>query len=213
MQCSIINKTNWENKGVRIDDEYLSYLFSADDIVLIANSASKLQEILQGIHDISKPVSPKMHLEKTKVLSNKHVNKDDMIGGGKKIEEVDIYIYLGKMVTKDHDQAQEMKRRIGQGRSAFCKLDNIMQDKNVPMKLKRKAFNECILLVMTYDCETWPISNAQLEKVVTTQRKMERIMVGVTLTHRKSTNWILKQNGMIDIIKNIRESIDRLDLW
>ena len=89
--------------------------------------------------------------------------------------------------TKDHDQIQEMKRRIGQGWNAFCKLD-IMRDKNVPMRLKRKAFNECILPVMTYGCETWSLSNTQLEKQVTTQRKMERIMIGVTFKDRRVQN-------------------------
>ena len=58
---------------------------------------------------------------------------------------------------------------------------------------------------MTYGCETWSLSNTQLEKLVTPQRKMERIMVGVTLKDRKSTNWIRKQSGMTDIIRNIRE--------
>ena len=47
-------------KGVRIDGEYLSHLIFADDIVLIANSTSKLQEIFQDMHDISKPVGLKM---------------------------------------------------------------------------------------------------------------------------------------------------------
>ena len=36
---------------------------------------------------------------------------------------------LGTMVTKDHDKIQEMKRRIGQGWNAFCKLDNICETK------------------------------------------------------------------------------------
>ena len=153
LQHAIINKTNWENESVRIGGEYLSHLIFADDIVLIANSISKLQEMLQDIHDISKPIGLKMHLGKTKVMCNKHVNKDYVIVDGKKIEEVDSYVYLGQMVTKDHDQVQDMKRRIGQGWSAFRKLD-IMRDKNVPMRLKRKAFNECILPVMTYGCET-----------------------------------------------------------
>ena len=197
------------NKGVRIDGEHLSHLIFADDIVLIANSTSKLQDMLQDIHDISKPVGLTMHLGKTKIMCNKHVNKDDVIVDGKKIEEVDSYVYLGQMVTKDHDQIQEMKRRIGQGWSAFCKPDNIMRDKNVPMRLKRKVFNECILPVMTYGCETWSLSNTQLEKLVTTQRKMERIMIGVTLKDRKSTEWIRKQSGLTDIIRSIRESKHR----
>ena len=86
-------------------------LFLADDIVLIANSTSKLHEMLQGFHDISKPVGLKIHLENTKVMCNKHVNKDDVIIDGRKIEEVDRYVYLRQPVVKDHDQVQQMKRR------------------------------------------------------------------------------------------------------
>ena len=52
-------------------------------IVLIAKSTSNLQEMLQDIHDISKPVGLKMHLGKTKVICIKHVNKDDVIVDGK----------------------------------------------------------------------------------------------------------------------------------
>ena len=116
---------------------------------------------------------------------------------------------LGRWLTKNHDQVQEMKRRIGKGWSAFCKLDNIMRDKNVPMRLKRNAFNECILPVITYGFETWSLSNTQLEKLVTTQRKMERIMIWVTVKDRKGTNWIRRQSGVTEIIRSIRESKHR----
>ena len=101
LQHAIINKINWENKGVRIYGEYLSHLIFADDIVITDSSISKLKGMLQDIDDISKPVGLKMHLGKTKVICNKHVSKDDVIVDGKKIEEVDIYIYiyLGQIVT------------------------------------------------------------------------------------------------------------------
>ena len=92
-----------KKKGVMIDGEYLSHLIFADDIVLIANSTLKLQEILQDIDDISKPVGLKMHLVKTKRMYNKPVNKDYVNVDGKKIEDVDSYVYLGKMMTKDLD--------------------------------------------------------------------------------------------------------------
>ena len=59
LQHAIMNKLNWENNGVRIDGEYLSHLIFANDIVLIANSTANLQEMLQDIHDISKPVGLK----------------------------------------------------------------------------------------------------------------------------------------------------------
>ena len=43
-----------QNKGIRIDGEYLSQLSFANHIVLVANSTSKLQEMLQDIHVFSK---------------------------------------------------------------------------------------------------------------------------------------------------------------
>ena len=48
-----------------------------------------------------------MHLGKTKIMYNKHVNKDNVIIDGKKIEEVDKYVYLMQMVTKDQHQVQK----------------------------------------------------------------------------------------------------------
>ena len=45
---------------------------------------------------------------------------------------------------------------------------------------------------MTYDCEIWLFRNTQLEKLITAQRKMERIMMGVTHKDKKSINWIQK---------------------
>ena len=45
--------------------------------------------MLKDIHDINKPVGLEMHLGKTKVMCNKHVNKDDVIFNGKKIKKVD----------------------------------------------------------------------------------------------------------------------------
>ena len=67
-----------------------------------------------------------MHLGKTKVMCNSVVNKMDISINGRKIIEVDIYIYLGQMVTKDHDQEQELRCRIGLGWTTFAMMESIM---------------------------------------------------------------------------------------
>ena len=79
-----------------------------DDVVFMADSTSKLQGMFPDIHDISKPVGRKLHLEKTKVMCNKHVNKDDVIVDGE-VKEVDRYVYFEQMVTENHDQVQKWK--------------------------------------------------------------------------------------------------------
>ena len=42
-------------------------------------------------------------------MCNPAVNKTDLNINGRKIKEVDNYIYLSQMVTKDHDQEQELR--------------------------------------------------------------------------------------------------------
>ena len=76
--------------------------------------------MIQDIHETSKPVGLNMHLRKTKVMCNPAVNKTDININGRKIEEVNSYIYLGQMMTKDHVQEQELRHRIGLGWTAFA---------------------------------------------------------------------------------------------
>ena len=126
LQDAIIGKINWKDRGIKINGEYLSHLIFADEIMLIAKSISALQKMVQDIQETSKLVGLNMHLGKTKVMCNPAVNKTDININRRKIEEVDNYIYLGQMVTIDHDQEQELRHRIGLGWTAFGKLDSIM---------------------------------------------------------------------------------------
>ena len=48
-----------------------------------------------------------------------------------------------------------------------------------------EVHNEYILPVIMYGSETWSISKTQLQKMITTQCKMEQIMMGLTLCNRK----------------------------
>ena len=48
-----------------------------------------------------------------------------------------------------------------------------------------KVHNECTLLVIMYGSETWSLSITHLLKMVTTQCKMEQIIMGLTLHDRK----------------------------
>ena len=123
-------------------------------------------------------------------MCNSVVNKMDISINGRKIEEVDSYIYLRQMVTKDHDQELELRCRISLGWTAFGKLDSIMWNKSIPLRFKMKVHNEYIHPVITYGSETWSLSKTQLQKMVTTQYKMEWIVMGLSLHDRKSANWI-----------------------
>ena len=150
-----------------------------------------------------------MHLGKTKVMFNKNTTKDQIKVSGKEIEEVENYIYLGKMVTSNGDIMPEIKRRITLGWAAFSKVYDLMRSKKTSIEIKRRIFNEYILPVMTYGSETWSLNEIATNKLAVAQRKMERIMLGITLKDKKRNTWIRQQTGVTDIITTFRSSKHR----
>ena len=51
---SIFRRLNWENKGVKIDGEFLSNLRFADDIFLCTETPQEIHHMLQELSDESR---------------------------------------------------------------------------------------------------------------------------------------------------------------
>ena len=123
LQDAIINKINWEGKGINIYGEHLSHLIFADYIiVLIAKSPEELESMLTDIHLANKQVGLSMNLSKTKVMLNETAITSTVTVDGNTIETVDWYVYLGKTVAHAGDLLPEIKRRIALGWAAFSKV-------------------------------------------------------------------------------------------
>ena len=73
------------------------------------------------------------------------------------IETTDRYIYLGQLVKTDDTHLEEVKRRTQTGWSALGKFNDIMKN-NMPVCMKRRVFDQCILPSMTYGAETWTMT-------------------------------------------------------
>ena len=65
---------------------------------------------------------------------------------------------------KEKGQEQEIRRRIKLGWRQYGKLSNIMRG-DIPICLKRKVFNQCIIPVMVYGAETWTLSVRMEQKL------------------------------------------------
>ena len=93
--------------------------------------------------------------------------------------------------------------------AAFGKVRNIMRGRKGSRNIKRKIHDEYILPVMTYGCKSWALNNAMMEKLAVAQRKMERIMLGITLRDRKRNTWTRQETGVSHITKTIRKAKHR----
>src|SRR5579862_1012742 len=139
-----------------------------------------------------------MNMKKTKVMFNEHANRRVIQINNEVVEQVDEYVYLGQLVKMDSDKTDEIKRRISAAWGAFSKYRDIMKSK-MPMCLKRKVYNQCVQAALTYGCQTWAVTKRMQERLHTTQRSMERAMLGITRRDRKTNVWVRQQTGLQDI--------------
>ena len=202
----IFRKLDWEEKGININGERLSNLRFADDIVLTSEDPEEMKEMLEQIRTESLKVGLKMNIKKTKVMFNGNVLGPHLQGikiGDDTIERVEEYIYLGQKVKTRPGQEDEIKRRISMGWTAFGRHSNVLKG-DIPMCLKKKVFDMCIVPVIIYGAETWSLTKAVEKKIQATQRKMERIMLGITWEDRKKNTWVREQTKLEDILTIIK---------
>ena len=110
------------------------------------------------------------------------------------------YVYLGKTVTQEVDiMIPDIKRRIALGWATFSKLANIMKS--------RMIHNEYVLPVMVYGSETRALKKAHMVLLLVAPRKMERIMLDITLRDHTRNAWRRHQTGVNDIIDVIKKGI------
>jgi len=200
----VFRRLDWDNVGIRVNGENINHLRFADDIVLISNNHTELQSMITELNNESNHLGMKMNMKKTKVMFNKFAQQMPVHINGLVVEQVDEYVYLGQLVTMKNDKTDEIRRRIIAGWMAFNKHRDIMKS-NIPMCLKRKVFNQCVLTTMTYGSQTWAITKRMQERLRITQRSMERAMVGVTRRDRKTNGWLRQQTGVQDITMKIKQ--------
>ena len=200
----IFRSLEWDSKGININGEHLNNLRFADDIVLFSDSGEDLQKMMEELNTESLKVGLKMNRKKTKVMFNQFIQPHRIKVEDEEIEAVEEYVYLGQLIESTSDHSKEIKRRIGMGWSAFGKQNSVMKSK-LPLSLKRKVYNQCILPVLTYGSETWSITKGMERKLRSAQRGMERIMLGITWRDKKRASWIREQTKVEDILTNIKK--------
>ncbi|PZC74016.1 hypothetical protein B5X24_HaOG208430 [Helicoverpa armigera] len=193
----------WQGLGININGEYITHLRFADDIVVMAKSMEELSMMLDGLDRVSQRVGLKMNMDKTKIMSNVHVQPTPVSVGSSVLEVVDSYIYLGQVVQLGRSNFEkEVNRRIQLGWAAFGKLRNVFSS-DIPQYLKTKVFNQCVLPVMTYGTETWSLTIGLISKLKVAQRAMERAMLGVSLRDRIRNEEIRRRTKVTDIAHRI----------
>ena len=74
------------------------------------------------------------------------------------------------------------------------------------MTLRSRVYNQCVLPTMTYGAETWSTTKYLEQKLVTSQRAMERKMLHITLRNKIPNKVIRQKTKVKDILQKIKEA-------
>lgn len=197
----VFRKMDWARFGLNIDGERLTNLRFADDIVLFAKNPDDLKEMIQQLAHESREVGLQINHSKTKIITNS--TEIGVTLEGKNIEYVKEYIYLGQIISSKEDTNKEIDRRICNTWKRFWSLKEIMKNKKIAIKEKRKVFEMCLSPCLTYGCQTWPLTKKNLNKLRVCQNSIERSVLGIKLQDKIKLEQIKEETNFKDILKTI----------
>ena len=201
----IFKKLDLQERGLNIDGEKLTDLRFADDVALITTSVKDMAVQLNELNQESKKIGLKIHKGKTKYMTN-FQSDETIVVENDVIEKVDRYKYLGQTVMMADHTREEVLIRIKAGWSCFGRYKDILCDSKLPMSLRRRMYNQCVIPTMTYGAETWTTTKYLEQKLITAQRAMERRMLHITIRDKIRNSEIRKQTQVKDIMQKIKEA-------
>jgi len=99
------------NGGFKIGGMTINNLRYADDIVLIAQSAEELQELVDRLIREGTNYNLLLNASKTKVMTNT-AQRMDIKANGTALEQVTVFQYLGANITCDGECRSDIKKRL-----------------------------------------------------------------------------------------------------
>ena len=83
--------------------------------------------------------------------------------GGKTMETVRDFIFLGSKITADGDCSHEIKRCLLLGGKAMTKLGSILKSRDITLLTKVHLVKAMVFQVVMYGCESWAIKKLSAE--------------------------------------------------
>ena len=82
------------------------------------------------VKEESEKAGLKLNIKNTKIMASSPITSWQI--GGKKVEAVTDYLFLGSKITEDDDCSHEIRRRLLFGRKAMTNLDNVLKAETLP---------------------------------------------------------------------------------
>ena len=149
----------------------------ADDISLLSHKQQQAQEKLSRVAEEAKKTGLQINIGKTESMRVNNKQRNRLKLQQEEIREVNKFVYLGSIVSKDGGSDEDIKCRISKARHAFNTLRPIWRSTALSLKNKIRIFNTNVKAVLLYGSETWRVTKTNTQKLQTfTNRCLRNIL-------------------------------------
>ena len=152
LYSEIILKNIRDMPGIKIGGHNVNNLRYADDIVLIAENESDLQNLLNVIEEERRRKGFELNTKKTQVMVISRQPEPvscNIFINGLKLKQREQFKYLGNLISSHGRNNTEIITRIAQAKLNFQKMKTILTNKNMSVETRKrvlKCYIEPILL-------------------------------------------------------------------
>ena len=178
----VVEKIKATSKGIDIGDEKVSVLLYADDLILLAPSASDLQVMLDALHVWCDENKMTINEEKSNVIHFRpnSFNRTENIFtcGDKRLKIVDRYKYLGLLIT-EHLDYEEMAKHVAKSASRALSLliTKFKSCGGLAFRTYTKLFENTVMGIINYGAAVW--GTKAFRCINSIQLKAARFFLGV----------------------------------
>jgi len=176
-------------------------LLFADDAALAAHSEDDLQSMVHLFSTACKDFGLTISLKKTQVLvqdtrRDAEVAKPNISIDNTILDVVKEFTYLGSTVSDNLSLDNETNKRIGKASTTMARLSKrVWENRLLTTNTKVKVYNACVLSILLYGSESWPMYAEQETKFNSFHMRCLRKILGVTWRDKVSNQNVLDQTN------------------
>ncbi|KAK3084362.1 hypothetical protein FSP39_012217 [Pinctada imbricata] len=123
---------------------------------------------------------------------------------GKKIPDVETFIYLGGVVTSKGGCDEDISNRLCKAKTQFRRLRKIWSSSCFSVQTKIKLFNSLAMSVLTYGSETWKTTERDKKKLDTFQNRCLRQLLRVRWPDKISKEELHRRTRTTNVSETVK---------
>ena len=153
--------------------------------------SEELKRLLMKMKEEREKVGLKLNIQKTKIMASCPITSRQI--GGKTVERMVDFNFLGSKITADGDCSHEINRPLLLGRKAMTKLYSILKSRDITLLIKVCLVKDMVFPVVMYGCESLTIKKAERRRIDAFELWCWRRLLRISWTAWRSNLSIIKE--------------------